>query len=152
MKTLQTLGLLLCCGLLSGCGGAPTPQYGNLGLLNVTGQVQLNGQPLPSAVVIFEDQQSSKFSYGLTDSNGHYKLQFDSNKSGTTPGTKIVRISTTTKILGLNSDEEGGETDENKTSNQSASKELVPVKYNKESTLQVDVDSSKTKFDFNLEP
>jgi hypothetical protein len=135
--------------LLAGCGTAPSAGYDSIELLDVSGTVTLDGQPLPNAVVTFE-AEDGQFSYGLTDSSGHYRLQLDSEMDGVRPGTKTVRISTTRKILGLNSDEEGGDapTDE---ANDEPAGERVPAKFNSESTLVADVSPSQTTFDFELQ-
>lgn len=143
----------ICLLFTAGCGGvAPTTNYGKVTLLSVSGSVTLNGKPLPAAVVTF-DAEDGQFSYGLTDSNGKFSLQFDSAKSGVTSGKKTVRISTTRKILGLNSKEEsggddGGEGESSKTSPRPT--ELVPARYNQKSELSVDVSSSKRHFEFPL--
>ncbi|MBC7818331.1 MAG: carboxypeptidase regulatory-like domain-containing protein, partial [Planctomycetaceae bacterium] len=108
MRTTLGFSLAGCCLLwLAGCGVAPSPNYAKVNLLSVSGAVTLDGNPLPEAVVTF-DSEDGQFSYGLTDSGGRFSLRFDSVKSGATPGKKTVRISTTRKILGLNTEEEGG--------------------------------------------
>ena len=143
-----------CLLFATGCGGiAPTSDYSKVTLLSVSGAVTLDGKPLPEAVVTF-DAEDGQFSYGLTDSNGKFSLQFDSVKTGVTPGKKTVRISTTRKILGLNTkDESGGEDvgDEGESSKTTPRPtELVPSRYNKKSELSVEVSSAKTHFDFPL--
>ncbi|MEK6257794.1 MAG: carboxypeptidase-like regulatory domain-containing protein [Planctomycetota bacterium] len=133
---------------LLGCSGAPRANYGRLNLVDAYGTVTLDGKPLPNAVVTF-DAEDGQFSYGLTDSRGRYKLQIDSVKSGVTPGRKTVRISTSRKILGLNSSEEesgGGEG----ASESGRAKELVPDKYYKKSELTAEVSASNTTFNFEL--
>ena len=140
----------ICLLFTLGCGGvAPTANYGSVTLLSVSGAVTLDGKPLPAAVVTF-DAEDGQFSYGLTDSKGNFSLQFDSAKSGVTPGKKTVRISTSRKILGLNSKEEGGDEDGGEAKASPRSTELVPERYNKKSELFVEVSSSKKHFDFPL--
>lgn len=131
--------------LLAGCGG-PAADYSGLKLVNVTGVVKLDGQPLPNAVVTF-DQPDGQFSYGLTDASGSYSLQIDSQQKGVTPGEKIVRISTSRKILGLNATE-GGESDPARAKPKEPEK--VPEKYNKASELKVTVAPDKAQHDFDL--
>jgi hypothetical protein len=143
-----------CLLFAAGCGGvAPVADYSKVTLLKATGTVTLDGQPLPSAVVTFE-AEDGQFSYGLTDSNGKFSLQFDSVKSGVTPGKKTVKISTTRKILGLNTTEEGGAIDEGGEGESAKAtqpaKELVPPRYNKKSELSVEVSPAKTHFEFPL--
>lgn len=128
-----------------GCGG-PAADYSSLKLVNATGTVKLDGQPLPDAVVTF-DAPDGQFSYGLTDSGGRYSLQIDSEMRGVTPGEKTVRISTTRKILGLNASEGESEGDP---AGAKASAEKVPTKYNKDSELKVTVTPDKTQYDFDL--
>ena len=132
-----------------GCDTAPRMDYGKVDLVKAHGTITLDGQPLSGAVVTF-DAPDGQFSYGLTDSSGQYTLQFDSEMTGVTPGKKIVRISTTRKILGLNSeDEEGGEASPEGGPAASA-EEKVPAKYNKDSELTVDVTTDETEYDFEL--
>ncbi len=130
--------------VISGCAG-PAADYGGLNLVNVSGTITLDGQPLPGAVVTF-DAPDGQFSYGMTDSSGGYSLQIDSEQKGVTPGEKTVRISTTRKILGLNSEE--GE--EDSPADRSAG-EKVPARYNKSSELQITVAPEKTRYDFDLQ-
>lgn len=135
-----------------GCGFAPAPNYGKVSLLSVSGTVTLDGKPLPEAVVTF-DADDGQFSYGLTDSAGRFALRFDSVKSGVTPGKKTVRISTTRKILGLNTKDEGGEESGGEGAAAKPADtptELVPVRYNKKSELSVEVSPNQTHFDFPL--
>src|SRR5690349_3739596 len=65
----------------TGCSVAPSPDYGKVTLLSVSGTVTLDGKPLPGAVVTF-DAPDGQFSFGLTDSAGAFSLRFDSVKSG----------------------------------------------------------------------
>lgn len=137
----------------AGCGVAPSTDYSKVKLLSVSGIVTLDGNPLPNAVVTF-DAEDGQFSFGLTDSGGRFSLRFDSAKSGVTSGKKIVRISTTRKILGLNTEEEGGgeESGREDATAKTAVRptELVPDRYNKKSELSVEVSPDKTHFDFPL--
>uniref|UniRef100_A0A7C4QRJ3 Carboxypeptidase regulatory-like domain-containing protein n=1 Tax=Schlesneria paludicola TaxID=360056 RepID=A0A7C4QRJ3_9PLAN len=139
-----SLGLLL---LLAGCGGTQA-DYSQLKLVPAGGRVTLDGQPLVGAVVTF-DAEDGQFSYGLTDSDGSYKLQLDSVQAGVTPGKKIVRISTARKILGLNTAEGGGgESEDAEAAERSA--ERVPPRYNSQSELTVEVTPSQTQYNFDL--
>lgn len=141
------LAVCICCSL-SGCGVSPTADYSKINLLNGSGSVTLDGNPLSSAIVTFESEDG-QFSYAMTDSNGRFKLQFDSVKSGVTPGKKTVRISTTHKILGLNA-EEGDATESREGSMKASPVELVPERYNKKSELTVVVSRDKSHFEFSL--
>lgn len=136
---------------LAGCSTKPRMNYGNVTLVKASGTVKLNGQPLPNAVVTFE-AEDGQFSYAMTDSSGYYQLQFDSVMAGVRPGRKLVRISTTRKILGLNDSTEEGDGPNVETAQASAPAkvELVPDKYNSQSQLNVEVTESQTRFDFEL--
>lgn len=128
-----------------GCETKPKANYERLNLVNAGGTITLDGQPLSDAVVSFDDPTDGTFSYGLTNSSGYFKLQVDSVMAGVKPGAKIVRVSTTRKILGLNTKEDGGAG-----SKPGRGIEVVPPKYNKKSKLQVEVTSGKTDYDFDL--
>jgi hypothetical protein len=149
-----------------GCGGPPQSDYSKVDLLSVDGTVTLDGSPLANAVITFENPEDSTFAYALTDSSGGYELRFDSVMMGCTPGTKLVRISTTRRIPGLNGGEgdgeegggegegdlgegemgeEGGEVQVS-----TSGGEQVPSQYNRESELEVEVSSGNQHFDFDL--
>ena len=143
--------LMLAFAISSGCESKPKADYGALGLVSVSGRVTLDGRPLAKAVITFDDAQDGTFSYGQTDSGGNYKLRLDSDMMGVKPGKKIVRISTTRKILGLNSSEAGGESNsEGGAAKSETAKELVPDKYYKKSELTADVSTSNKSFNFEL--
>lgn len=141
-----SLMLLITCG----CSTVPATDYGKLGLVDVSGTITLDGQPLADAVVTFEDPASGQFSFGRTDSSGAYEMQLDSEMWGVVPGEKLVRISTTRKILGLNSDEEGGSEEGEEGPAAPRAEEAVPEKYNTKSELRVTVSESESTFDFDL--
>lgn len=132
----------------AGCHSSMQSDYSQLKLVPAHGRITLDGQPLAQAVVTF-DAEDGQFSYGLTDANGNYRLQLDSVQRGVTPGKKTVRISTTRKILGLNTSEGGGESDEaDEGARQTVEK--VPERYNKQSELTVEVTPSQTEYNFDL--
>lgn len=136
-----------------GCNMQPTVDYSKLDLVSGTGTVTLNGQPLPDAVVMFEDAENGTVCVGLTDSAGRYQLRVDSRKKGVTAGRKIVRISTATRIPGLNVgfNGEGGEAKEGgEQGGSTPPQELVPARYNKDSQLTVEVTASQKTYDFEL--
>jgi hypothetical protein len=150
--------LLVLFAAIPGCG-SPTPKmnYGSIELVKAGGKITLDSQPLAGAVVTFENPEDGVFSFGQTDSDGNYQLQFDSVMAGIQPGSKVVRISTTKKIEGLNAEEgeaegEGaGEGEDGKVVPvPGKGKELVPAKYNKDSELKVEVTSGQTTYDFDL--
>ncbi|MCA9155807.1 MAG: carboxypeptidase regulatory-like domain-containing protein, partial [Planctomycetales bacterium] len=65
LLTLLFAGLM---NVLSGCGSAGA-DYSKVDLIQVSGTVTLDGQPLPKAVVTFETPDG-QFSYAMTDSSG----------------------------------------------------------------------------------
>lgn len=157
MQKNQGMFLFMTCSVLvlMGCSTAPQMDYGKVDLVGVSGKVTLDGEPLANAVVTFESVDDGTFSYAQTNSSGAYTLQFDTVKAGITPGVKKVEVSTTRRILGLNSDDEaGGEGEEGSESEtaspQNSAVESVPECYNKQSRIQVEVTASTTTFDFDL--
>jgi hypothetical protein len=142
--TFSAIGVML---IAAGCDTKPKANYGRLGLVEAGGHITLDGRPLKGAVVSFDDLSDDTFSYGLTDANGDFKLQFDSVMTGVKPGTKVVRISTSRRILGLNSSEEGAV---DRTSNSRKEPEQVPAEFNKNSKLIVEVVRDKTRFNLDL--
>lgn len=126
-----------------GCGGSINADYSNLDLVNVSGTVTLDGQPLPGATVAFEAPDGT-YSSGVTDASGAFDLMFNTEKSGCLTGDKIVRIQFKT-----DSENPDGESEaEGSTANQSSIK--IPEQYNKKSTLEVTVDANHTTFEFDL--
>lgn len=130
---------------LAGCSTGPRTDYSQVELVQVYGNVTLDGRPLPDAVVTFTDLADGTFSFAMTDANGGYTLRFDSVKLGCTPGTKKVEISTRRRLLGLNVNEEEGDPDEKKPAG-----ELVPARYNKDTELKVEVSATSRNHDFAL--
>lgn len=145
--------LILFLAVLTGCEHRLGTDYSQITLLDVHGKITLDRQPLTEAVVVFEDMETGTFSAGITDFEGKYTLRFDSVKEGCTPGKKRIDISTTRKILGLNTDEEGaapageGGGDGPR---QKRPEELVPKKYNKDSELTAEVSKSAIEHNFEL--
>ncbi len=138
--------------LLLGCSATNDIDYGSVDLVSVSGTVALDGEPLPGAVITFEDPEKGTFSFARTNSSGSYTLQFDSQMDGVIAGKKLVQISTTRNILGLKGEEgvEEGESSSEGGEAPKATSEAVPACYNKESKLSVEVTSSTTTFDFDL--
>lgn len=153
MKTLRiAAGMILAAALSAGCESQPEANYDYLGLVKVTGTVKLDGTPLPNATVKFESEDG-QFSFGKTDANGKYSLQFDSEKQGTTPGVKTVRISTSAEAIGEEGGLERGGEESEEASESAGPKpdERVPAKYNTESELKRTVEPGQEQtFDFDL--
>ena len=131
--------------LAVGCD-RPT-DYSSLELVDVTGRVTMDGQPLAGATVRFEGPPN-RFADGVTDADGKYRLMYDSSQAGCTPGEKVVRI--VQGPVGEGSDEgtpvEGpdGEVVE------PASTGGIPARYNSQSELKAVVSESNKTFDFDL--
>lgn len=142
---LSTISLILLAG--AGCSPVPQMNYAAAHLVKAGGTVTLDGKPLSNAVVTFEDAVNRTTSNGVTNDRGVYRLMFDSQMAGVTPGKKLVRISTTKKVLGLNATDEGSDAPQGS----ERPKELVPDKYNRQSELTVEVTASKTTYDFSLQ-
>jgi hypothetical protein len=118
LRFLAALAAVLCIATISGC---QREGYSELGLVEVTGTVTLDGKPLPSAKVRFEGDDKSS-AIGTTDAAGHYQLMYDSQTRGCTPGAKVVRI--TLAEVG-----EGGGAAEGA----AVAKEPIPARYNRRS-------------------
>ncbi len=137
MKYFLSLLSLLAISVLLGCGSKDG--YAELGLVEVSGTITLDGKPLPQAKVIFESEDK-RTATGTTDSAGHYKLMYDSQTPGALPGPKIVRITT------ADVDVEGGGAAEGA----AAAKESLPPRYNAKSEIKADVSAAKKNHDFTL--
>lgn len=150
LRSTERLGLLAI--LLTGCSASNSIDYGKVSLVDVSGTVTLDGQPLIAAVITFEDPATGNFSFARTDTAGQYTLQFDSEKDGVTPGQKVVRLSTTRSMLGLRGEvgEEAGEASTEGEGAGQRKQELVPDCYNGKSKLQVEITPSSGTIDFEL--
>ncbi|MCY2988433.1 MAG: carboxypeptidase regulatory-like domain-containing protein [Planctomycetota bacterium] len=146
MKTgkMTTVGLLAWLLFSGGCTDRRRADYSQLQLVEVSGQVSLDGQPLAQATIIFETEDRD-FSIGQTDVSGRYRLSYNSEKSGVTPGRKTVRISTWPGAF----TEAAAPTEETKGA-AGSSRELVPARYNTRSELTVVVASNTPTFSFDL--
>ncbi|MFH1268755.1 MAG: hypothetical protein ABIK89_23770 [Planctomycetota bacterium] len=121
-------GLFALC--VTGCG-SDGPDRGR-----VSGEVKLNGDPLPGAELEFQPDDGSP-SYGTTDEKGKYDLMYTRDKRGAMIGEHTVRITTTT----AGTDPQGNET---------KLPQVVPPKYNSQSELKKEVKPGKNKVDFEL--
>ncbi len=135
---LRCLALVLTLAAASGCGsGKPRMDYSKAGLVEVSGTVRLDGAALPAAIVIFESPDET-FSFARTDSDGRYRLMFDSVMPGVTTGLKKVRIKTRGSLGEDDPDAKGSGT------------EQIPDCYNSKTTLALEVTSASTTTDFEL--
>jgi hypothetical protein len=136
------LALLLLPG--AGCTGRRCCDYSQLQLVQVSGVVTLDGRPLAQASVLFEAEDGTS-SRGTTDASGVYRLLYNAEKSGVTPGPKIVRISSRRDAF----TEAAAPTEEARAAG-AARPEVVPARYNVRSELRVVVGASRQTFDFDL--
>ena len=112
---------------LIGCGSA---KFGE-----VTGQVTLEGKPLPGVAVRFEDERGSA-TIARTDQNGNYVLQYTVHQKGAPVGKHKVTIFTPAP--------------ETEGTGERAKAELVPAKYHRDSTLIEEVKPGKQTINFAL--
>jgi hypothetical protein len=119
--------LVVVSACLVGCGKA---KFGN-----VTGQVTLDGKPLPFIALRFEDEGGSA-TIAKTDKEGHYVLQYTVHQIGAPVGKHKVTIFTPPP-----------ETDG---TGERAKVELVPTKYNTNSTLTMEVKPGSQTINFEL--
>lgn len=143
MKTQIAILVVLGTSLL-GCRQGWEADYSKLGLVEVSGKVTLDGEPLTKVTVIFECPDKT-YSFGQTDDSGNYKLRFDSIKSGALPGPKIVRIKP--GIVGEGSEEAPSE---NPDGSVTKSKETIPACYGSNSQLHATVEGSSQTLNFDL--
>lgn len=135
---------VLCLGLLfAGC--EPATDYSDLNLVDVTGRVTMDGQPLAGATVRFEGPPN-RFADGLTDTQGKYRLMYDSNQPGCMPGEKIVRIMA--GAVGEGAEE--GAALEGPEGRPLPTITSIPSEYNRSSKLSANVSASTKSFDFDL--
>ncbi|MCY2974956.1 MAG: hypothetical protein NTW52_09865 [Planctomycetota bacterium] len=134
---------------VSGCGGSSDPDYGALGLVDISGIIKLDGNPVPDVEVRFVTAEDRTYSIGRTDSKGFYRLMFDTSKSGIIPGKKIVQ-------LYQRKPSESGSNEGNIGEEEGADPDLVvasgsiPKCYGPESKVEVEVVKSQTDFDIDF--
>lgn len=80
--------------LMFGCG-----QKGPK-LVNVEGTLTVNGEAIEGALIEFQpDDPTGSPSYGATDADGHYELEFNPQRKGALIGMHRVRITTENENL-----------------------------------------------------
>ncbi len=122
-------GFLIGLASLVGCGG-------NNDLASVTGQVTLDGKPVPEAFVKFIPKGSSGApSFGKTDASGNYVMMFSDTEKGAWIGENSVTINTGHSGLAPGM----------------GVPETIPAKYNSQTTLVETVKSGSNTFDFKLD-
>jgi hypothetical protein len=106
-------------------------------LAPVSGTITLDGKPLPNAAVNFQPKASGgnlnpgPGSVAMTDANGHYQLTVvGTNQKGAVVGKHRVEIAAYVRDK---------VTDPKSDRREQPAKNLVPVKYNDQTTLEYDV-------------
>jgi hypothetical protein len=103
----------------------------------VKGTITLDGKPLPNARVVFAPLgERGGPAYAVSNNQGEYELHYTHEKKGAVVGSCLVRINTATRPT------DGDDLP--------PTLELVPAKYNVESTLHVEVAPEKDSYDFAL--
>jgi hypothetical protein len=115
--------------LFSGCGTSND-------LASVTGRVTLDGQPTLGLRLRFQPEApGGSPSYGSTDSDGQYVMNFKRGQSGALIGWHTVRIEWGPGANASNGKSQG----------------QIPARYNKETELRREVKSGvQNVFDFDL--
>jgi hypothetical protein len=129
--------------LLAGC--ERPADYSDLELVEVTGKITLDGQSLAGVTVRFEGPPN-RFADGLTDTEGKYRLMYDSNQAGCTPGEKVVRI--LPGVVGEGGEE--GSVLEGPDGQVTAAPASIPAEFNSASKLTASVSASQKTFNFDL--
>lgn len=145
------LGLTLC--VAGGCSQGPQADYSKLGLVEVSGTVTLDGEPLPQAAIFFVNEADNTHSYGVTDAQGYYSMMLNNQKSGVIPGTKRVEIATSKNPLGdaVGAGAEMMEVEEDPDAAPKRNKnEKVPACYNDRSKLKLEITAGDSAVDFQL--
>lgn len=141
---------LIGCSLV-GCSTGPKADYSKLGLVEISGTVTLDGEPVSDAAV-YMYEPDERYCYGVTDASGRYVMMLNSEKSGVTPGTKRVEIWTSRNPLG-DAAEDGAsqavEEDPDAKPNK-ARGEKIPACYNANTQLELEVSDSQSDVDFEL--
>jgi len=131
----QPYFLTLCLALIaSGCSNDRLP------LGQVSGTVTLDGIPLENAYLEFQPT-NGRSSLGITDSSGHYILNYDNETKGALIGAHKVFITTQIESRPV------GESGEPAVVGR---KELLPSRYHSNSELTADVKSGTNTVNFDL--
>ncbi len=132
MTHLGKLNLIVVLIALCGCGG-DHPDVGS-----VRGKVTLDGQPLVKATVMFQPTGATtgRPSFGTTNDQGEYTLEYIDGLKGALIGSHKVSIST------LIPGEDG---------QPPIQKEKLPARYHQQTELKADVKAGSNQHDFPLE-
>ena len=128
VRLLLSAGLVTC--LLLGCGSGEKPPE----LVPVTGTVWVNGEPAPDMLVTFQPVGGDRgnLATGQTDAQGKYELKYRGEETGAVPGKHRVTIQHANEA-------------------EVSEDQLLPPRFNTESTLTAEVTPDKTEYDFQLD-
>ena len=147
----SVLSLFACCMTMFALGCSPTssPDYSELGLVELSGRVLLDGQAMPNVEVRLVTAEDGIYSYGVSDDNGRYSLMFDSRTRGIIPGKKqVVVVNASAKAEGGSMEEEEGEETEGASKKKGGSR--IPKCYGRDSKYIVEVVGTSNAFDIEL--
>ncbi|MCA9013916.1 MAG: hypothetical protein KDA77_01170 [Planctomycetaceae bacterium] len=123
--------------VLAGCGAKTDGPK----LVTVSGKITLNGEPLPGGDIIFRPADGQGHAYAGKITDGTYTLD-------TEAGKKRVEIKSMREVPGKTTEDNPGEV-------VNVREQIVPTKYNSESTLEITVTeegSGSTDFPLEGEP
>lgn len=126
-----SIGLSLLLLINAGCGS------GRSDLVEVTGKVTLDGQPVNQGKVTLEATDGKGGVEGGSIENGEYSVM-------TTPGSKAVKINSP-KVVGQK--KTYGTAD---SPTEDVTEEAIPKNYNRNTDLKIEVSSSSLEHDFDL--
>ena len=135
MLEMRRIGFAASLLFLAACSGRPSdrPPLGA-----VSGQVRLDGQPLPGATVFFSPHGGGRTSSGRTDADGRYQLSYIGKEEGAKVGKHVIRITTSEEV------------ENPKTGRSMHTPEKVPRQYNDKSDLIRDVADGPNTIDLDL--
>jgi len=129
-KQISGIGLLVVA--IAGCSQSDIP------LAAVRGRITLDGQPLARAAIVLAPVGGKGGpAYAVTDENGNYEIAYTHDRKGAVVGECVVRIKT-----GFQSVEDEEQKRERP--------ERVPARYNKQTTLSINVQPGGGPYDFDL--
>ena len=134
-KFVQLLFVPVCCLTLTGCPS-------NNGLGQVEGVVTVDGEPADQATVRFYPT-TGRGSFGISDSEGRYRLKYTVKKDGAILGNHKVTVSTALNPeINMHTREETAP----------GRKESLPAKYydRRKTELSADVTSGNNEINFDV--
>lgn len=150
MSRLFAAAAACCCLCLFGCGG-DGPELGS-----VSGQVTMDGKPLPNVLVTFVPDGGGGVSTGKTDANGKYELGFY-ERAGALIGKHKVSVTTLQELQDTASELPSSDPAYEKQAMGSASDyakggvvERIPARYNSLTEIVKEVTSGSNVINLEL--